>query len=52
MELKNLGTNTSTKNMSDNLSVKEKFFSKISHDLRGSFTSILRFSDILNDPNE
>lgn len=31
---------------------KEQFFSKISHDLRGSFTSILGFSDIINDPNE
>ena len=31
---------------------KERFFSKISHDLRGSFTSILGFSDILNDPME
>ena len=33
-------------------SEKERFFSKISHDLRGSFTSILGFSDIMNDPNE
>ena len=31
---------------------KERFFSKISHDLRGSFTSILGFSDIMNDPAE
>lgn len=31
---------------------KERFFSKISHDLRGSFTSILGFSDIMTDPNE
>ena len=31
---------------------KEQFFSKISHDLRGSFTSILGFSDIINDPTE
>ncbi len=31
---------------------KEQFFSKISHDLRGSFTSILGFSDIINDPDE
>ncbi|MCW8849973.1 MAG: hypothetical protein OQJ81_08350 [Melioribacteraceae bacterium] len=31
---------------------KEQFFSKISHDLRGSFTSILGFSDIINDPSE
>lgn len=30
----------------------ERFFSKISHDLRGSFTSILGFSDIINDPTE
>ena len=38
--------------MKEKISEKEKFFSKISHDLRGSFTSILGFSDILNDPNE
>lgn len=31
---------------------KERFFSKISHDLRGSFTSILGFSDIMTDPTE
>lgn len=29
-----------------------KLFSKVSHDLRGSFTSILGFSDIMNDPEE
>ena len=38
--------------MENNKSPKEQFFSKISHDLRGSFTSILGFSDILNDPTE
>jgi len=38
--------------MKENISEKEQFFSKISHDLRGSFTSILGFGDILNDPNE
>ena len=38
--------------MKDKISEKEQFFSKVSHDLRGSFTSILGFSDILNDPNE
>jgi K+-sensing histidine kinase KdpD len=38
--------------MKEKISEKEQFFSKISHDLRGSFTSILGFSDILNDPNE
>lgn len=38
--------------MKDKNSEKEQFFSKISHDLRGSFTSILGFGDILNDPNE
>lgn len=38
--------------MKEKNSEKEQFFSKISHDLRGSFTSILGFSDILNDPNE
>jgi K+-sensing histidine kinase KdpD len=38
--------------MNDNLSDREQFFSKLSHDLRGSFTSMLGFSDILNDPNE
>lgn len=38
--------------MSEKLSDKERFFSKVSHDLRGSFTGILGFSDILNDPNE
>jgi len=38
--------------MENNKLSKEQFFSKISHDLRGSFTSILGFSDILNDPNE
>ncbi len=38
--------------MSRNKSPKEQLFSKVSHDLRGSFTSILGFSDILNDPNE
>lgn len=36
----------------DSLSERDQFFSKLSHDLRGSFTSILGFSDILNDPNE
>ncbi len=35
-----------------NISEREQFFSKMNHDLRGSFTSILGFSDILNDPNE
>jgi K+-sensing histidine kinase KdpD len=38
--------------MKEKISEKEQFFSKVSHDLRGSFTSILGFSDILNDPNE
>jgi K+-sensing histidine kinase KdpD len=38
--------------MKEDKSDKEQFFSKISHDLRGSFTSILGFSDILNDPTE
>lgn len=38
--------------MKENISEKERFFSKVSHDLRGSFTSILGFGDILNDPNE
>ena len=38
--------------MKKNISENEQFFSKVSHDLRGSFTSILGFSDILNDPNE
>lgn len=38
--------------MKENITEKERFFSKVSHDLRGSFTSILGFSDILNDPNE
>ena len=32
--------------------LESDFFSKISHDLRGSFTSILGFSDLLNDPSE
>ncbi|MEE9430668.1 MAG: hypothetical protein V3V16_06475 [Melioribacteraceae bacterium] len=30
----------------------EELFSKISHDLRGSFVSILGYSSILSDPNE
>ncbi|MCB0749415.1 MAG: HAMP domain-containing histidine kinase, partial [Ignavibacteriae bacterium] len=38
--------------MENNLTEREQFFSKLSHDLRGSFTSMLGFSDILNDPNE
>jgi len=38
--------------MEKNITEKEQFFSKISHDLRGSFTSILGFSDIISDPNE
>ena len=38
--------------MKENISEKERFFSKVSHDLRGSFTSIIGFSDILNDPQE
>lgn len=38
--------------MNDNIPEEEKFFSKVSHDLRGAFTSILGFSDILNDPTE
>lgn len=38
--------------MKKNISEKDSFFSKISHDLRGSFTSILGFSDIVNDPDE
>lgn len=38
--------------MKDNITEKERFFSKVSHDLRGSFTSILGFSDILCDPKE
>ncbi len=38
--------------MKNNISENEQFFSKVSHDLRGSFTSILGFSDILNDPCE
>ncbi|MBK7104593.1 MAG: HAMP domain-containing histidine kinase [Ignavibacteriae bacterium] len=36
----------------ENLTERDQFFSKLSHDLRGSFTSTLGFSDILNDPNE
>lgn len=32
--------------------LENDFFSRISHDLRGSFTSILGFSDLLNDPSE
>jgi len=36
----------------ENILEHDQFFSKISHDLRGSFTSILGFSDILNDPTE
>jgi two-component system, sensor histidine kinase and response regulator len=38
--------------MKDSISENEQFFSKVSHDLRGSFTSILGFSDILSDPSE
>lgn len=38
--------------MENNITDQEKFFSKVSHDLRGAFTSILGFSDIVNDPNE
>ncbi len=38
--------------MKEELTDRDQFFSKISHDLRGSFTSMLGFSDILNDPNE
>lgn len=38
--------------MKENITENERFFSKVSHDLRGSFTSILGFSDILCDPNE
>lgn len=38
--------------MNKYLSEQDHFFSKISHDLRGSFTSILGFSDILNDEDE
>jgi len=38
--------------MKEKFSENERFFSKVSHDLRGSFTSILGFSDILNDPTE
>ena len=38
--------------MKQKISEKEKFFSKVSHDLRGSFTSILGFSDIVNDDEE
>ncbi len=38
--------------MKEDQTEKERFFSKISHDLRGSFTSILGFSDIMTDPAE
>jgi K+-sensing histidine kinase KdpD len=38
--------------MKENISEKDQFFSKVSHDLRGNFTSILGFSDIINDPSE
>ncbi|PID56817.1 MAG: hypothetical protein CR986_09945 [Ignavibacteriae bacterium] len=38
--------------MNKYLSEQDHFFSRVSHDLRGSFTSILGFSDILNDFDE
>lgn len=38
--------------MKENITEEERFFSKVSHDLRGSFTSILGFSDIISDPDE
>ncbi|MDX1700445.1 MAG: hypothetical protein R3250_07505 [Melioribacteraceae bacterium] len=38
--------------MKNKLLDSEKFFSQLGHDLRGSFTSILGFSNILSDPNE
>ncbi|MCP5063977.1 MAG: HAMP domain-containing histidine kinase [Ignavibacteriae bacterium] len=34
------------------ITFEEKLFSKINHDLRGSFVSILGYSGILSDPNE
>jgi len=38
--------------MNKTVSPEEKLFSKINHDLRGSFVSILGYSSILADPNE
>lgn len=38
--------------MKEEITESDQFFSKVSHDLRGSFTSILGFSDLLNDPSE
>lgn len=38
--------------MSKKSTPEEKLFSKINHDLRGSFVSILGYSGILSDPNE
>lgn len=38
--------------MKANITENERFFSKVSHDLRGAFTSILGFSDLLCDPGE
>ncbi len=38
--------------MKENIPEKDQFFSKVSHDLRGNFTSILGFSDLINDPSE
>ena len=38
--------------MKNKIGKNENFFSQLSHDIRGSFTSILGFSNILSDPNE
>jgi K+-sensing histidine kinase KdpD len=38
--------------MKQQLNTEDKLFSKFSHDLRGSFVSILGYTELLSDPNE